>query len=189
MLILGSSSIYRAQLLKKLGLEFSQFSPNIDETKLKNETPEKMLLRLARLKAEKISQVKTGVIITSDQTAVIDDDILGKPITKENAIKQLTKCSGKRVDFLTSLCVFNTIDKSCEVVVDKFSVYFKQLTPSQIENYIDKENPLNCAGSFKSEGLGIALFEKLEGDDPNSLIGLPLIKLIKMLEKQGVLVL
>jgi len=189
MLILGSSSIYRADLLRKLGLEFSQISPDIDETKQENETPNALVYRLANLKAKKIATTNSGIIITSDQAAVIGNTILGKPHSKENAIKQLTKCSGKRVDFLTSICVLNTKDNTSQTIVDTFSVYFKQLTQSQIKNYIEIESPLNCAGSFKSEGLGIALFEKFEGEDPNSLIGLPLIKLIAMLENQGIAVL
>jgi MAF protein len=117
---------------------------------------------------------------------VCDGEILSKPITQENAIKQLSNFSGKKVDFVTGLCVLDSSNGNTtgyESSVDVFSVYFKNLTRSQIENYVAKEQPLNCAGSFKSEGLGIALFEKLEGDDPNSLIGLPLIQLVALLEK------
>lgn len=187
MLILGSSSPYRAQLLQKLGLEFETFSPQIDERPLTNEAPFELVQRLALTKAQKVAEEKQAIIIASDQAAVCGDEILGKPITVENAIKQLRSFSGKRVDFLTSVCVLdNTAGSNAqkyEVIVDTFSVYFKNLTLSQITNYVAKEQPLHCAGSFKSEGLGIALFEKLQGDDPNSLIGLPLIKLISLLEK------
>jgi septum formation protein len=189
MLILGSSSSYRSQLLEKLGLEFETFSPTIDESRNNNESPKDFVLRLSLEKAQNVAKHKAGIIIASDQVAVNGGEILGKPNTQENAIKQLLNCSGKRVDFLTGLCVLDSKTGKSEVIVDKFSVHFKELNLSQITSYIKKENPLNCAGSFKSEGLGIALFEKLEGDDPNSLIGLPLIKLINLLEKFDIKVL
>lgn len=183
MLILGSSSPYRAELLKKLGLEFQTFSPNIDEGRKANESPKELVLRLATQKAQEVAKHKSGIIIASDQVATLYGEILNKPNTKENAIKQLTKQSGNRVQFLTSLCVLDSQTNKSEVIVDTFTVYFKTLSVAQITRYIDKEDVLNCAGSFKSEGLGIALFEKLEGDDPNSLMGLPLIKLITLLKK------
>lgn len=189
MLILGSSSVYRVELLKKLGLEFQTFSPEIDESRKKDENPQDLVLRLANQKAHEVAKHKDGIIIASDQVATLDGEILNKPKTKENAIKQLTKQSGKKVDFLTSLCVLDSKTQKYEVILDKFSVYFKKLSLEQIINYIDKENPLSCAGSFKSEGLGIALFEKLEGDDPNSLIGLPLIKLVELLGRFDIKVL
>ena len=188
-IILGSSSIYRAELLNKLGLDFETFSPNINENRLEGETPKALVYRLAEQKAYEVAKHKQGLIITSDQVAVLGDEVLGKPHTHDNAIKQLSNCSGKKVDFLTSLSVFNTQSQQIETIIDVFSVYFKKLSQTQIENYLNKEQPYNCAGSFKSEGLGIALFEKLEGQDPNSLIGLPLIQLIALLEKQGVFVL
>ncbi len=188
-IILGSSSIYRAELLKKLGLKFETFSPDIDETRLEGETPKALVYRLAEQKAYEVAKHKQGLIITSDQVAVLGDEILTKPHTHENAIKQLSTCSGQKVDFLTSLSVLNTKTQQIDTIVAVFSVYFKKLSLNQIENYLNKEQPYDCAGSFKSEGLGIALFEKLEGQDPNSLIGLPLIKLIDLLEKQGVLIL
>jgi MAF protein len=186
MIILGSSSPYRAQLLQKLGLEFETFSPHIDESILTNEQPMDVVARLSLEKAQKVAETKQAIIIASDQVAVCEGEILSKPITQENAIKQLSNFSGKKVDFVTGLCVLDSSNGNTtgyESSVDVFSVYFKNLTRSQIENYVAKEQPLNCAGSFKSEGLGIALFEKLEGDDPNSLIGLPLIQLVALLEK------
>jgi MAF protein len=188
-IILGSSSIYRAELLKKLGLEFDTFSPDINEDRLENETAKQLVYRLAEQKAYEVAKHKQGLIIASDQVCVLDEAILGKPLTHQNAVKQLSNCSGKKVEFLTSLSVLNTQSKKIETVVDTFSVYFKKLSLAQIENYLKKEQTLHCAGSFKSEGLGIALFEKLEGEDPNSLIGLPLIKLITLLEKNGIFVL
>jgi MAF protein len=188
-IILGSSSIYRAELLKKLGLEFDTFSPNINEDRLENETAKQLVYRLAEQKAYEVAKHKQGLIIASDQACILGEDILGKPITHQNAVKQLSSCSGKKVEFLTSLSVLNTQSNKIETIIDSFSVYFKTLSLVQIESYLKKEQPLHCAGSFKSEGLGIALFEKLEGEDPNSLIGLPLIKLIVLLEKNGIFVL
>lgn len=188
-IILGSSSIYRAELLKKLGLKFESFSPDIDETRLEGETPKALVYRLAEQKAYEVAKHKQGLIITSDQVAVLGDEILGKPHTHDNAVKQLNNCSGKKVSFLTSLSVLNTQSQQITTIIDIFSVYFKKLSQTQINNYLNKEQPYQCAGSFKSEGLGIALFEKLEGQDPNSLIGLPLIQLITLLEKHGVVIL
>jgi len=115
--------------------------------------------------------------------------LVGKPGDHENAIKQLKRASGKRVSFLTGLCLYNTESKRVQVEVVPFNVIFRQLTDEQIENYLNAEQPYNCAGSFKSEGMGIVLFKRLEGDDPNTLIGLPLIRLVRMLESEGFTVL
>ncbi|MDA7742006.1 Maf family nucleotide pyrophosphatase [Francisellaceae bacterium] len=181
--ILASSSPYRAELLRKIIPEFTCISPDIDETPLENEMPEAMVKRLAIKKAKAIQRnLKVpAVIISSDQCAIFQNKILGKPHTIENAITQLGAFSGNKVTFLTSLCLVDSAQNKTQVIVEPFYVHFRILTLDEIKNYVAKEMPLNCAGSFKSEGLGITLFEKLEGNDPNSLIGLPLIQLNTML--------
>ncbi len=183
-LILGSSSPFRKALLEKLDLSFDCDSPDIDETPLKGETPKDMVVRLAKLKAQAIAvRHPQSIIIASDQCATLDGNIIGKPGDHATAVEQLTAASGRAVTFYTSLCVYNAGTNQFEECVEPFYVYFRELTAEQIENYLNKEQPYNCAGSFKSEGLGISLFERLEGNDPNTLIGLPLIQLIKMLER------
>ncbi|GAA6136215.1 7-methyl-GTP pyrophosphatase [Oceaniserpentilla sp. 4NH20-0058] len=186
-LVLGSSSPFRKALLEKLDLSFDCDSPDIDETPFKNEHPKAMVERLAKAKAQAIAERHPqSIIIASDQCATSDGTIIGKPGDFENAFKQLKSASGRVVTFYTSLCVFNAGTNQYQEVVEPFYVYFRELTDQQIENYLNKEAPYNCAGSFKSEGLGISLFERLEGNDPNTLIGLPLIQLIKMLDEFGV---
>ena len=186
-LVLGSSSPFRKALLEKLGLEFETDSPDIDETPLKNESPEDMVARLAKLKALAIAERHpNSIIISSDQCATLDGAIIGKPGEHEAAVEQLTNASGRAVTFYTSLCVMDTSSEQMEELVEPFHVYFRELSETQIENYLRKEEPYKCAGSFKSEGLGIALFERLEGKDPNTLVGLPLIELITMLRKFGI---
>lgn len=183
-IVLGSSSPFRKALLEKLDLSFDCDSPDIDETPLKSEHPKDMVVRLAKAKAEAIAERHPqSIIIASDQCATLDGEIIGKPGDHDNAVKQLQNASGRTVTFYTSLCVFNAATNQYEETVEPFYVYFRELTEEQIDNYLKKEEPYNCAGSFKSEGLGIALFERLEGNDPNTLIGLPLIQLIKILEK------
>ena len=186
-LILGSSSPFRAELLTKLGLDFIQVSPDVDESALVNETPVALVERLAINKAREIAKTHPdSLIIGSDQVAVIDGDILGKPHNHANAVDQLTRASGRQVEFLTGLALLNARTGQCHSVVEPFTVHFRNLTVSQIDFYLKKEQPYQCAGSFKSEGLGISLFSKLEGDDPNALIGLPLIRLIMLLEHEGI---
>lgn len=181
-IILASSSPFRQQILKKIGLAFSTFSPDIDESALAHESPQSLVRRLSEHKAKVAQQhFAQGLSIGSDQVAVFNDEILGKPHNKENAIKQLTLFSGQCVTFYTGLSVYNIETQRCISKVVPFNVYFRNLTQAQISNYLDIEQPYNCAGSFKSEGLGICLFEKLEGEDPNTLIGLPLIELTKSL--------
>jgi len=183
-LVLGSSSPFRKALLEKLDLSFDCDSPDIDETPLKNEHPRDMVVRLAKEKANAIAERHPqAIIIASDQCATLDGQIIGKPGNHDAAVEQLTNASGRAVTFYTSLCVYNAGTNQYQETVEPFYVYFRELSESQIENYLKKEEPYNCAGSFKSEGLGISLFERLEGNDPNTLIGLPLIQLIKMLEK------
>jgi septum formation protein len=185
-LVLASTSPYRKALLEKLQVEFTTASPDIDESALPGESPEQLVARLAETKAKAIAdQFSHALIIGSDQVAVVDGKIVGKPGNHTNAVAQLKRATGKRVIFLTGLCVYNTVSQRSQVDVVPFSVIFRQLTETQIEHYLQREQPYNCAGSFKSEGLGIALFERLEGDDPNTLIGLPLIRLIRMLESEG----
>jgi len=193
-LLLASSSIYRQQLLEKLQLPFSMASPDIDESLRAHEDPRGYVQRLAIEKAKALANdYPNHIIIGSDQCAVLEVDgqqvILGKPHTVENALKQLSQASGKQVTFLTGLCVFNSQTQQEVSLVEPFSVHFRTLTQAQIERYIEQESPLDCAGSFKSEGLGIRLFSALEGRDPNSLIGLPLIALVDLLEQQGIEVL
>lgn len=186
-LILGSSSPFRAELLGKLALSFTQVSPDIDETPKAGETPSQLVERLATSKALEIAKTHPeALIIGSDQVAVIDDDILGKPGNHQNAMAQLKRASGREVTFLTGLALYNAKTAQMQSSVETFTVHFKQLSDNQIDFYLKKEQPYNCAGSFKSEGFGISLFSRLVGDDPNTLIGLPLIRLIDMLKNEHV---
>ena len=185
-LVLASTSPFRRSILEKLGVPFDCHAPEVDETPQTGETPSQLVERLSIAKAQAVAaHLKQGLVIGSDQVAVIDDDILGKPGNHANAVAQLERTAGKTVTFLTGLALVNAASGSIQAEVVPFKVVFRQLTREQIENYLNVEQPYNCAGSFKSEGLGIALFERLEGDDPNTLIGLPLIRLIRMLEKEG----
>lgn len=186
-IVLASSSPYRKELLNKLGIAFECDSPSIDETPKNDETPQEMVARLAEEKARAVARRHPqALIIASDQVATLNGKILGKPHTHENAVKQLTEASGHHVLFLTSLALYNSSSGVIQLEVVPFSVHFRKLESAEIENYLNKEQPYNCAGSFKSEGLGITLFKRLEGDDPNTLIGLPLIQLNNMLKKEGV---
>ncbi|NOU49461.1 septum formation inhibitor Maf [Pseudoalteromonas sp. JBTF-M23] len=185
-LILASSSPYRQSILKKFNLPFESFSPDIDETPFTNESAEQLVMRLSEAKAKSAKQhFSKGLAIGSDQVALHNGKILGKPHTRENAIKQLTAFSSDKVTFLTGLCVFDIENNTANTIIEPFSVYFKTLSLQQIEAYCDSEQPYQCAGSFKSEGLGICLFDKLVGDDPNSLVGLPLIRLNQLLAERG----
>lgn len=187
LIVLGSTSPFRRALLEKLGISFEVDSPEIDEKSLPNEAPEQLVKRLSREKAKAVANnYSDALIIGSDQVACIDGHILGKPGNRENAIQQLQMAAGKKVVFYTGLCLYNSGTDTTQVLCERFNVHFRDLTKEQIERYLDTEEPYNCAGSFKSEGLGIALFSRLEGDDPNSLIGLPLIRLISLLEQEGV---
>ncbi|MDX1252991.1 MAG: septum formation inhibitor Maf [Gammaproteobacteria bacterium] len=186
-LILASSSPYRKELLHRLGLPFITITPQADETPLPGESPEALVARLASAKAHAVAhQHPDALIIGSDQVAVLEDQILGKPGNHDNAVAQLSNASGKRVEFLTGLCLLNGATRRMQVNVIPFAVVFRVLSAAQIDNYLRREQPYNCAGSFKSEGLGIALFDKLEGEDPTALVGLPLISLVQMLEHEGV---
>lgn len=186
-LVLGSTSPFRKEILTKLGIPFLTASPDIDESPVAEETPEELVKRLSREKAKAVArEFPEHLIIGSDQVAVLEDVILGKPGNLENAQKQLKAASGKTVTFYTGLCLLNSRTGNYQLDVVPFKVVFRQLSDDQINRYLEKEKPFNCAGSFKSEGLGISLFEKLQGDDPNTLIGLPLIRLIQMLGNEGI---
>jgi len=186
-IILASSSPFRKELLQRLQLDFDAISPEIDETALNGESPAELVARLSLQKASEIAKSRPdALIIGSDQVAVLDGQILGKPGNHQRATEQLQAASGKRVSFLTGLCLLDSRDGSHQDLVVPFDVEFRQLSTEMIEAYLQREQPYNCAGSFKSEGLGIALFERLDGDDPTALIGLPLIRLTWMLEKVGV---
>ncbi len=182
-LILASTSPFRKAILEKLDLPFKCVAPDADETPKKGETAKQLVERLAIAKAQAVAKNHTNaLVIGSDQVAAIDDKIIGKPGNFKNAVNQLKEASGKRVTFLTGLSLINTKTGKIHSTVVPFYVVFRYLRDSQIENYLNKEEPFNCAGSFKSEGLGISLLERLEGEDPNTLMGLPLIRLIAMLE-------
>lgn len=185
-LVLSSTSPFRQELLKKLGLPFITASPECDESPLDHEQAADLVQRLAQSKAQSCQLSEPSLIIGSDQVCVVNNTIIGKPHTAEKAIEQLMNQSGQCITFYTGLAVYNNHTHECDVVLDTFNVHFRQLTRDMAENYVRKEQPLYCAGSFKCEGLGITLFERLEGDDPNSLIGLPLIQLTKLLEKHGI---
>ena len=189
-LVLASTSPYRKALLERLQLAFETASPEVDETRLADESAEALGARMAEAKARAVAQgMDDALVIGSDQVAVLDGDILGKPGGHEQAVAQLMRASGKAVRFLTGLCLVNAATGKAQLEVVPFEVEFRTLTAEQVEHYLRREQPYNCAGSFKSEGLGIALFERLHGDDPNTLIGLPLIRLTRMLEREGLAVL
>ncbi|MGB0845943.1 MAG: Maf family protein [Thiolinea sp.] len=185
-LILGSTSVYRRAVLEKLHLPFDTAAPNIDETRLENESAAAMVQRLSLGKAQAIAPHHSdALIIGSDQCAVLNEQILGKPGTHENAIRQLQASSGKTVRFLTGLCLYDTNSETYQLDLQTYQVTFRELSAAEIEAYLHKEQPYNCAGSFKSEGFGISLFKSMQGDDPNTLIGLPLIRLAEMLRQHG----
>ncbi|SDY15688.1 nucleoside triphosphate pyrophosphatase [Nitrosomonas sp. Nm33] len=186
-IILGSSSLYRRELLQRLKLPFETANPAIDETPLQDETPEATALRLAENKAYAIAAIyNDALIIAADQVAVLEGIQLGKPLNYANAVKQLRLMRGKEIVFYTALCLLNSHTNRLQTCVVPYFVKFRELSDQQIERYLSKEQPYHCAGSAKSEGLGIALIERMKGDDPNALIGLPLIALVNMLLAEGV---
>jgi septum formation protein len=188
-LILASSSIYRRELLERLQLPFIVESPNVDENQLADEKPEQTALRLAQVKARKVAEHHPdALIIGCDQVATLDGQQLGKPLTHHNAVKQLQLMRGRTVTFHSALCLFNARTGNMQAEVEPYEVSFRQLSDAQIEYYLLKEEPYHCAGSAKSEGLGIALIERMRGNDPNALIGLPLILLVDMLRNEKVAV-
>ena len=191
-LILASSSPFRKAILEKLRIDFKTASPDINESRENGESPFNLVNRLSKEKALEVAKSHSGLIIASDQVATLgtgnnkDDEIFSKPGSHENAFLQLKKSSGKTITFLTGLALLNTETSKIQTHVEPYKVTFKRLSDNQILSYLNKEDVLNCAGSFKSEGLGVALFSNMEGSDPNSLIGLPTIQLIKMLAKENV---
>ena len=186
-LILASSSIYRKELLEHLQLPFDVISPDVDETPLVDEAPELTALRLAQEKARKVGiSEPDALIIGCDQVAILDGVQLGKPLTHDNAVRQLRLMRGREVTFHSALCLFNARTGHMQADVVPTVVTFRQISDDQIERYLQKEQPYHCAGSAKSEGLGIALISAIHGDDPNALIGLPLIRLITMLQHESV---
>lgn len=185
-LVLASGSRWRRQLLERLGIPFHWASPDIDETPLPGESPEALVHRLALAKARRLAEDwPDHLIIGSDQVAVFAGDILGKPGDAATARANLARFSGNRVHFLTGLALLDTRHCTHRVCHERYDVAFRQLSDTEILHYVDKEKPLDSAGSFRMEGLGIALFETLEGKDPNTLIGLPLIRLCELLREAG----
>ena len=186
-IILASSSPYRKELLKRLDITFTTISPEVNERYFQDELISDYVLRLAKTKAESIvSKSDSSLIIAADQALQCDKKILGKPGNYNKAKEQLIFMSNRSLTFYTGLCLINTETKIIEEDVVSFRVDFRKLTESEIENYLVKEKPYDCVGSFKSEKLGISLLKKMNGDDPTALIGLPLIRLCKMLRNQGV---
>lgn len=186
-IVLASSSRYRRELLERLQVPFTCASPDIDETPLPDERAETLVMRLAEEKARALaSQFPEHLIIGSDQAAILGTQIIGKPGNHDRASQQLRNASGQRVSFLTGLALLNTRSNQIQVACVPFSVDFRTLNSEQIERYLRQEQPYDCAGSFKAEGLGISLFSRTEGEDSTSLIGLPLIRLVSMLNNEGV---
>jgi septum formation protein len=186
-IILASSSNYRRNLLQRLNLPFEAFAPNIDETPLPGERAQQTSLRLAMAKAHAVAgEYPDALIIASDQVALLDGRQLGKPLTHDNAVRQLRDLRGRCAIFYTSLAVLNSRTGNMQTAIAENQVCFRELTDNEIESYLQKEQPYDCAGSAKSEGLGIVLISRMEGEDPNALVGLPLIKLVTMLKNEGV---
>ena len=186
-LILASSSQYRRRLLETLGLTFEVRRPEVDESPLPEEAPESLVERLAVAKARAVAGGSTAeLIIGSDQTAALNGQFLTKPGDVAHAVEQLQQLSGRTVTFFTGLCLYNTQTDRVQLSVEPYTVTLRKLTDAQIVNYVQRDQPFDSAGAFRSEGLGIALFERLEGEDPNTLVGLPLIRLIEFLGNEGV---
>lgn len=185
--VLASSSPYRRELLTRLQRPFTWAVPAIDETPLRNESAEALVRRLAEAKARALCESHPAhLIIGSDQVAVLGEQILGKPHDFSRARSQLLAASGASVTFLTGLALLNSASGLCQVDLVPFTVHFRELSDEQISRYLQAEQPYDCAGSFKAEGLGVSLFRATEGEDNTSLIGLPLIRLVQMLEREGI---
>lgn len=185
-LVLASSSPYRRELLARLRQPFTWASPAIDETPHPDESAEALVRRLAEAKARALSELHPShLIIGSDQVAALGEQILGKPQDFNRARSQLLAASGTSVTFLTGLAVLNSASGHCQVDVVPFTVHFRPLSDAQISRYLQAEQPYDCAGSFKAEGLGVSLFRATEGEDSTSLVGLPLIRLVQMLDHEG----
>jgi len=186
-ILLASTSPFRQALLHKLGLPFITAAPEVDESPQPGENAAALVTRLAVAKAQALAKTYPDHwIIGSDQVCVLDGQITGKPHTPENARAQLRAASGKAITFYTGLALFHPGSNQLLHCCESFLVHFRTLTDAEIAGYVEKEQPLQCAGSFKSEGLGICLFDRLEGRDPNTLVGLPLIALNEMLQQAGI---
>lgn len=185
-LVLASTSPFRRELLQRLGIAFTTAAPDVDESALPGESPAELVRRLSESKARAVGKARAGLIIGSDQVATTGEDILGKPGNHERAVEQLQRLAGNSVTFHTGLCLLDSTRDTVQIDVVPFSVEFRQLSDTQIERYLRREQPYNCAGSFKSESLGITLFTRMHGDDPTALIGLPLIRLTDMLAVAGI---
>ena len=189
-LVLASTSIYRSELLSTLQIPFQTAAPDVDETPLPGESAEQTSWRLSQTKAQVVTKrFPHALIIGSDQVALLDGQQIGKPLNHDNAVRQLRAMRAKTVTFYTALTLLNAANGEMQTAVAVTKVGFRNVSDDEIERYLKKEQPYHCAGSAKSEGLGIALISRIEGDDPNALIGLPLILLVGMLEKQGVRIL
>lgn len=187
LIVLASTSPFRRELLARLQLPFDTASPETDETPLPDELPEATALRLSEAKARAVAERFPGaLIIGSDQVAVLDGRIYGKPGSHERAVEQLRTMRGRTVNFFTGLCLYNASTGKAHLRGVPTLVSFRELTDAEIENYLRREQPYNCAGSAKSEGLGIAVIASLQGNDPNALVGLPLIALCDLLREEGV---
>jgi septum formation protein len=185
-LVLASTSPYRRQLLERFGQRFTVAAPDVDESPLPGETPVDLANRLARAKAEVVARRNPrSVVIGSDQIAVFGREILGKPGNPERCIEQLKAVSGQRLTFNTAVHVIQSDSGTCEGHLDVTTVYFRKLSDEEIVRYVARERPVNCAGGFKVEALGISLFERIESQDPTALIGLPLIWLSAALRRAG----
>ncbi|MHB0776927.1 Maf family protein [Halomonas sp. WWR20] len=185
-LVLASGSRWRRQLLDRLELPYTWVSPDIDETPRSGEPPEALVQRLALSKAQKVAvDHPRQLIIGSDQVAVYDNAILGKPGNVSRAQAQLRRFSGQRVSFVTGLALIDTAHGWQRICHETYDVVFRRLSEAEIVAYVTREQPLDSAGSFRMEGLGITLFERLEGKDPNTLVGLPLIRLCALLREAG----
>ena len=186
-LLLASSSVYRRELLARLQLPFTCSSPDIDENPLPGESAIELVRRLAQAKAQALAASHPGhLIIGSDQVAVLDGKIIGKPHTFDKARDQLLAASGASVTFLTGLALLNSQSGHCQLDCIPFTVHMRTLEPACVERYLRAEQPYDCAGSFKAEGLGVSLFQRTEGPDATSLVGLPLIRLVDMLLAEGI---
>lgn len=189
-LVLASTSVYRCELLRRLHIPFQTAAPDVDETPLPGEGAKQTSWRLSREKAQAVAaNHPDALIIGSDQVALLGEEQIGKPLTHDNALRQLRAMRGQSVNFYTALTLLNARTGEMQTEVAENCVSFRDLSDDEIESYLRKEQPYHCAGSAKSEGLGIALISRMEGEDPNALIGLPLILLVSMLRKQGVSVL
>ena len=187
LLVLASTSVYRSELLKRLQLPFETAAPDVDETALPGESARATSMRLAQEKAHAVAaQYPDALIIGSDQVALLEGQQLGKPLSHDNAVNQLRAMRGKTTCFYTALALLNDKTGNLQTGVAENHVTLRDLSDAEIEGYLLKEQPYHCAGSAKSEGLGIALMSKMSGDDPNALIGLPLILLIEMLRRENV---